>query len=171
MTWVAWNVGKHILDRDEYQPNRNNERHENLLAYFLQVLLTIWNHAPSIHASLSPECVSFLCRYPNQCHWNWSQILVFLRLIDPHEVVAHLNCQIYKIRNMLVDMEVLGWSTSLFSYIFCCMNFYWYLPLRKCIQDLVLIDKLMIKSSIVHTWENVKHKIQTHMHSGDNKIY
>ena len=125
-------------------------------------MLTIWNRAPSIHASLSPEYVSFLCNFPNQYHWNWSQILVFLQLIDLHGVVVYLNCQIYK--NMTCWL-IFGWSRALFSYEFCCMNFHWYLSLRKCIQDLVVIQKHMIMSSNVHPWENIKHEIQTHMRS------
>ena len=134
----------------------------NVTSILSSGLFTFWNHAPSIHASLSLECVSFLCKYPNRCHWNWSQELVFLHLIDLHGVVVYLNCQIYKNRNMLVDMEILGWIRALFTYVFCCKNFYWCLPLWKCIQDLVLIEKHMIISSIVHTF-------QIHMHSGESR--
>ena len=57
-------------------------------------------------------------------------------------------------------------------FVFCGMNFYWYLPLRKSIQYLVLVDKHMIISSIVQTWGNIKHENKAlSKHNGDNKIY
>ena len=37
MVLVACNVGKYSVDRDEYEAERNKERLEKLLGYFLQV--------------------------------------------------------------------------------------------------------------------------------------